>query len=104
MGFHSNFFFLLYTEEFLPISSLLEPVFPKAPDPVVFPFSVDVLWQEGKASGAVYSREKELTELLEKVSECPVLEGSVWPCQFRLLHFFLLIFVIKKNYLMKVYC
>ncbi|KAJ8795008.1 hypothetical protein J1605_018595 [Eschrichtius robustus] len=30
--------------------------------------SMDVLWQEGKASGAVYSGEKELTELLVKVT------------------------------------
>lgn len=31
-------------------------------------FSTDVMWQEGRASGAVYSGEEKLTELLVKVN------------------------------------
>lgn len=39
------------------------------------PFSADGVWQEGKASGAVYNGEEKLTELLVQVNAGP--EGSV---------------------------
>lgn len=65
-----KFFFLLYPEVFLCIwgTFLLT-------DPVVLTFSADVFWQEGKASGAVYSGAEELTELLVKVNAST--QGSV---------------------------
>lgn len=37
---------------------------------VTLTFSADVFWQEGKASGAVYSGEPKLTELLVQVLMC----------------------------------
>lgn len=36
-------------------------------DRVTLTFSTDVFWQEGRASGAVYSGEEKLTELLVQV-------------------------------------
>ena len=49
----------------------------------------------------MYSGEKELTDLLVKVSKCPVLERSVRLCWFRWSHLFLFILVIKKKKILK---
>lgn len=35
---------------------------------MILTFSVDILWQEGRASGVVYNGEEKLTELLVKVN------------------------------------
>ena len=62
-------------------------------DPAGLPFSADVLWQEGRASGAVYSGEEQLTELLVKVRAQCLKEGC-GVCRFIWLHSCLLSFVI----------